>query len=345
VAESSESADRVSPDRLLRVIRAAFERRGLSPEHADFVAQGLVEPSLRGIDTHGVALLETYLLEVEGGRAKARPTLTWRDAGTAGRVLDAGGALGLVAGREACAAAVEVAKAHGVGVVVVRNSNHFGAASYYTVEMARHGVLGLCCTNSDALVTPFQGNAPLVGTNPLSAAAAAGEELFCADFATSQVAYSRVRKYREGEQPLPADWAVTDGTGEVVALHPLGGSSGYKGEGLGLLVEILCAVLAGEPLDHELSHLYAPPYDAPRRVAHFFLALDIGAFTDSGSFAAKLATLLGVVRGAGEGVMAPGDPESRAMARRGREGIPLTPAQAKVFRRLEEELAGAEGIG
>ncbi len=241
------------------------------------------------------------------------------------------------------------AKAHGVGVVVVRNSNHFGAASYYTVEMARHGVLGLCCTNSDALVTPFQGNAPVVGTNPLSAAAAAGEELFCADFATSQVAYSRVRKYREAGEPLPADWAVTetsngiDGTGDVVALHPLGGSSGYKGEGLGLLVEILCAVLAGEPLDHELSHLYAPPYDTPRRVAHFFLALDIGAFTDPQSFAAKLARLLGVVRGAGGGVMAPGDPEVRAMDRRGREGIPLTPAQAEVFRRLEEELAEAGG--
>jgi LDH2 family malate/lactate/ureidoglycolate dehydrogenase len=335
---------RVSAERLLEVIRAAFTRRGLSAEHADYVARGLVEPSLRGIDTHGVALLETYLHEIEGGRARAEPEFTWRDAGSAGKVLDAGGALGLVAGRVGCAGAVALAKANGVGVVVVRNSNHFGAASYYTVEMARHGVLGFSCTNSDALVAPFGGATPLIGTNPLSATVTAGDELFSADFATSQVAYSRIKRFREAGKPLEDDWAEVDAEGQVAALRPLGGSSGYKGEGLGLLVEILCAVLAGEPLDHELSHLYEPPYDTPRRVAHFFLALDIGAFTDRGGFEARLATLLATIRGAGEGVMAPGDPEARAAAQRSARGIPLTAAQGRVFRRLEAELEQMSGI-
>ena len=57
-------------------------------------------------------------------------------------------------------------------------------------------------------------------------------------------------------------------TGEIAALQPLGG---YKGHCLGMLVEILCALLAGMPFDHELTHLYAPPYDTPRQVAHLFL--------------------------------------------------------------------------
>ena len=130
-------ADRVPADQLLRVIRAAFQRRGLSATHADYVAQGLVEPSLKGIDTHGVALLETYLLEIEGGRARAQPELTWREAGTAGRMLDAGGALGLVAGREACAAAVAVAREHGVALA----AGDYSVGVKYT-QAGRAGSLG-----------------------------------------------------------------------------------------------------------------------------------------------------------------------------------------------------------
>lgn len=340
---------RLPAERLAGAIRAALLRRDVSGEHAGFVADGLVGTSLRGIDTHGIRLLPTYLAELDGGRARARPELSFTGE-KAVRRLDAGGALGLVAGTVGCREAVRLAGEHGVGAVSVANSNHFGAASVYTLDMARRGALGLAFTNSDALVAPANGRHPLFGTNPLSlAVAAAGGELFSVDMATSQIAYSKVKSQRERGLPLEPGWAVTpDGVdaatragGEIGALKPLGG---YKGQGLGMIVEILCALLAGMPFDHELTHLYAPPYDTPRQVAHFFLAFDLAAFGDPdapNTFRARLARLLALVRESeavpGERVINPGDLEREAERERGENGIPLSEEEAAFFAGLEGE--------
>jgi len=336
-------------------MEAALRRRGLSGEHAGYVVDGLIEASLRGIDTHGVRLFATYLAELDGGRSRVRPDLVWSGERPAARVLDAGGALGLVAGRVACDEAVRLAREHGVGAVSVRNSNHFGAASVYTLAMARAEALGLSFTNSDALVAPFRGLRPLFGTNPISMAVRGeGGDLFCADFATSQVSYSKVKHYRAHGLPLEPGWAIGPDGGdaasspseEIAALKPLGG---HKGHCLNMMVEILCALLAGMPLDHELSHLYAAPYDEPRRVAHFFLAVDLAAFVDPDSFRRSLSGLMACVReqpaadgdaadDAADGrVLVPGDLESECAALRQRGGIPLTDEEAAFFASLHQE--------
>lgn len=341
----------VNPAKLAALMDAALRRRGLSAEHAGYVVDGLIETSLRGVDTHGVRLFPTYLAELDGGRSRARPSFSWSGDRPAARVLDAGGALGLVAGRTACAEAVRLAREQGVGAVSVRNSNHFGAAAVYTLAMARAGVLGLAFTNSDALVAPHHGLRPLFGTNPLSMAVRGeDDDLFCADLATSQVSYSKVRHHRVAGLPLAPGWAITadggdaaasEAGGEIGALQPLGG---HKGHCLNMIVEILCALLAGMPLDHELSHLFAEPYDQPRRVAHFFLAIDLEAFLDPQSFRRSLSRLMAATRKqpamAGEQVIVPGDLESACAAERQREGIPLTAEEAAFFARLRREVQG-----
>ena len=321
-------------------MRGALLRRDLGQEHAGYVVDGLLEASLRGIDTHGVRLFPTYLAELDGGRARARPELRWSGE-RAARSLDAGGALGLVAGRVAADEAARLAQEHGVGAVSVRNSNHFGAASVYTLEMARRGVLGLSFTNSDALVAPHGGVRPVFGTNPISMAVrGAGDDLFCADFATSQVSYSKVKHHRAHGLPLEPGWVVE---GDETALKPLGG---HKGQCLGMMVEILCALLAGMPLDHELSHLYAPPYDEPRQVAHLFVAFDVGAFRELGAFQGDLSRFLGLVRAEpavpGARVVAPGDLEMETAAERRLHGIPLEEEEWVFFEGLRSPVAPSD---
>ncbi len=329
---------------LARLMGEALDRRGLSREHAGYVVDGLLEASLRGVDTHGVRLFPTYLAELDGGRSAARPRLRWSGE-RAVRKLDAGHALGLVAGRVAADEAVRLAREHGAGVVSVADSNHFGAASVYTLAMARQGVLGLAFSNSDALVAPHGGRRPAFGTNPISLAALGdGDDLFCADFATSQVSYSKVKHHRAHGLPLEPGWVVAaQGEEEIeeAVLMPLGG---HKGQCLGMMVEILCALLAGMPLDAELSHLYDPPFDAPRRVAHLFIALDVAAFREPGAFRRGLSRLLGEVRAepavAGARVLAPGDLETASAAERRARGIPLGDEEWRLFADLAARASG-----
>jgi len=329
----------------------ALLARDLPEEHVGYVVDGLIRTSLRGIDTHGVTLFPTYLAELDGGRARPVPQIKWRaGAGAAIRVMDADGALGLVAGRIAVEEVVDLAERFGLGAVLVHNSNHFGAASIYTLEIAGRGQVGLCLSNSDALVAPWNGVDPIFGTNPLSVAArATGDDVFCADLATSQTSYSRVKRFQEQGEDIEERWAL-DETGrdlavspQASAFHALQPLGSHKGQCLSMLVEILTAVLAGGPPDHELSHLYTEPFDRPREISHLLLSIDVAAVTEPADFRSRLTGLLSTVRRqparGRTPVIAPGDLEAATEVQRTEQGIPLTDDEHEWFMRLEAHTA------
>ncbi|MEP7013021.1 MAG: Ldh family oxidoreductase [Acidobacteriota bacterium] len=340
---------RIAADRLLRLVERAILRRGLSNEHAAWVADGLVETSLRGSDTHGVRLAPTLLAELDGGRSKARPEMVWHGSASTVRTLDAGAALGIVAGRTATAEVVRLAREHGLGAVAVNNSNYFGSAAIYSVEMARRNLAGLAFTNSDALVAPHGGIVPFFGTNPFSFAmrGEAEDDLLCIDMATSQIAFSKIRERRLAGLPLEPGWAVTAdgrdaaeaGSAQVVALKPLGG---HKGMCLALLVEVVTSVLAGDLLDHELTHLFDPPWDKPRRTSHLFVGFELGAFGPVEQVRGRLSRLLALLRSqtaaaSTERIVAPGDLEAEAAEERQKRGIPVTDADLEALHRIDAE--------
>jgi LDH2 family malate/lactate/ureidoglycolate dehydrogenase len=327
-----------------RALRGAIARAlapfALEPRHVGYVADTLVETSLDGIDTHGVRLLETYVAELAGGRAKPRPDMRVLGAMPALALLDADDALGVVAGNVAIELAMERARELGIAAVSVRNSNHFGAAGHYTQRAARAGLIALAFSNSDALVAPFGGTVAMNGTNPIAMAApGVGDDTFALDMATSQVSYSKFKQYLAAERPLERGWAQdaegadASESGAVETLQALGG---YKGQGLGMLVQILAALLAGMPDDRTISHLYAPPYDAPRKIGHFFVCIDPRATGDADAFRARVSALNDAFRSSrasgADPVLVPGDKERAARAARLAHGIPLSADEWRFFR-------------
>lgn len=326
---------RIAVNELDELMMVALLRRGLSQEHARFVVDGLVETSLRGVDSHGIAMFPAYLRELDEGRCPAKPRMSVERTRPGAATMDAGSALGLVAGAIAAREAVDLARVAGAGAITVRNSNHFGAGAVHALEMARRGSVGLCLSNSDALVVPHGGMNPLVGTNPISLAAMAeGGDIFCADFATSQGSFLKnLRAYDEGK-PI-ASGVLVNARGEDVmrnggrpiGLLPLGG---HKGQCLGMIVEILCALLSGGAFDHEIDNMFVEPFDHARGISHFMLALDVSAFQDPRVFGTRLRGLLEFTRGLparpGYRVGAPGDFEADTARERRGEGIPMDTA-------------------
>jgi ureidoglycolate dehydrogenase (NAD+) len=310
---------------------ALLRDRGISEAHATDVADALVDASLRGIDTHGVRLLDFYLREIEGGRARKQPTFRISGDYPAAALFDADDALGVVAGAAAMREAIARARKAGIAALAVSRSNHFGRADYFARMAAAAGQIGLVFSNSDALVVPFGGVVPLNGTNPLAMAAPGlDDDGFHLDMATSQTAYSRVLlALRHGLPVEPGLATNLEGRdlshgGDLGALQPLGG---VKGQGLGMMIQILCVLLSNMPFDAELSNLYREPYDTPRQISHFMVAIEIAAFVDPAVFRARLSELLAQFRqsrpaGAAP-VRVPGDPEREVEADRRQTGIPL----------------------
>jgi len=327
-----------SPADVLRVATAALEAKGV--KEAAEVAEVLVETSLLGVHTHGIRLLGPFLDELERGVAAAEPELAVRkDSGPVVH-LDAGDALGVVAGLRGVELAVERAARFGVGVVGVQRSNHFGAAGCYARRIAAAGLLGFVTTSAANRVAPFGGTAPLFGTNPI--AIAYGDEFFL-DMATSQVCFGEIKERGRVGLPLEPGWAVDNGgrgttdPAQASALAPLGG---YKGQGLAMAVTVLTAVLVGGPLDFEMPHIGT--VDEGRRVAHLLIAIDPDTLGGRDQASAAMTRLIGAVRSnspaeSGVPVLIPGDPQRAHRERQLREGIELDSATIELLDRLGSE--------
>ena len=122
----------------------------------------------------------------------------------------------------------------------------------------------------------------------------------------------------------------------ALSLSPLGG---YKGFGLGLMVEVLCSMLAGGPGGNELVAMYEDLSVRPS-ISHFFMALDLAPFVEPQIFRRRVTEMAEQVRSLpriddAEPIMVPGDPEKRARACRMGEGIPIDKAKLEEFLALD----------
>lgn len=339
---------RIDPESLRSALFRHFSSLGVEENAIRHVVTSLVETSLRGVDSHGIRLAPHYSRSVKSGRISRSPAFRVERKSASAALLAADDGFGHHAGSSATALAAEMARETGVGAVAVSGSTHFGAAGYFALPPARSGeFLAMAFTNADALVAPPSSRSAFFGTNPVCfAAPMAGEDPFCLDMATSRVAWNRILQHRRRDEPLEPGWAFdADGlpTTAPDAARMLAPAGDYKGYGLGMMVEILCGLLAGGPAATELLPMFTAPAEAKRNLSHFFVVIRIAAFTDPDRFAARLREMADALRVlptvAGE-VLVPGDPEKKRFVERNRDGIPVDPSDFAELVAVEPSVAG-----
>lgn len=328
----SKKTTEVKAADLRRFLGKLCGKAGISRPDATCLVEGLIETSLRGVDSHGVRLMPHYMRAVAFGRVDSAAKPVFKRTGRSAGVLDARHGFGIPAGIAAMDKAVMVARATGLGAVAVKNSSHFGAAAIFALHAARKNMIGFACTHSDALVFPYGGARVFLGTNPVCfAAPCVGRHPFVLDMATSRISWNKLREHRTRNAKLgpalAADRRGVTCTDPHVAVGLLPAAD-YKGYGLGLVVEILCSTLTGMPAGPQISRMF-PVDGRRRRLGHFFMAIDINRFTDIRSFRSRLSALLKALRtvppapGAKK-VQVAGDPEWSCYADRSRHGIPIS---------------------
>lgn len=331
-------------ERLSMLMKSELAARDVDPDSVRHVVASLILTSLRGVDSHGINLFPHYCRAVSAQRVNGRPCITVEDTGVATAVVDANHAFGHHAGAVAMERAVSLARESGMGAVSVRNSTHFGAAAYFALMAPEQDCLGFAFTNADALVKAFGAREAFFGTNPICFTAPMDTEgPFCLDMATSLVSWNKINNYRREARQIPANWAF-DGEGCSVtdprAARSLNPAGEYKGFGLGMMVDILCAVLAGGLISKDLKAMYAPPLDDNKRcISHFFMALDISRFVEPSMFKNSVQSMVERARALSplrqeDMVMVAGDPEKQAFVRRSAEGIPVDEAKFSEFLEL-----------
>ena len=329
-------------DRLASFVAACLEKLGLTIADARLVAETLVAANLRGVDSHGVVRLPHYAARLRNGTVKAQPNITARRTAPSAAVVDGDAGMGQLVAVRAMQEAIHLARQSGVGAVVARNSSHCGACAWFVDMAVKQGMIGVALTHTDPIMVPPGMKRVFLGSNPIAFGAPGGDgPPVIVDLSTTHVAWGKVIVARQEGKPIPADWAVDDqgrpttDAARAVALAPTGAHKGYA---LAMMVEILCAHLAGVPFGRHVTKMYGE-LDKPRNLGHFMLALDIARFSDAAAFRSQIDLLLREVHG--ENALAPGEPERLTAGRREREGVPLGEGVLAELNALAAELGVA----
>jgi LDH2 family malate/lactate/ureidoglycolate dehydrogenase len=339
----------VGARRLTAFAAAVLAAVGVPDADARLVADSLVTADLWGHQSHGVLRLSWYVDRIRAGVMRAVTTPeTVADTGAL-LVVDGHDGVGQVLAAFAAREAAGRARTHGVGVVAVRNSNHFGTAAYFTRMAARDGCVAILATNASPAMAPWGGRRRAVGTNPWSIAAPAGEhDVMVMDIANTAVARGKVYLARQRGEPIPAGWAIdADGAPTTDPAAAIAGvilpMAGHKGYAIALMMDVLSGVLTGSAFGAAVQG----PYQAerPSGCGHLFIALDVAAFGDPDGFAGRMERLVAEVRSVPlapgfDQVLYPGELEARAAREHLHKGLSLPRRTLDDLRRL----AAATGV-
>jgi len=319
-----------------------FSGYGFTPDECEVITDVLLCSDLFGIESHGIQRLIRYHSEISEGYAKvaAKPVVVHETPISA--VIDADKSMGQVISVHAMKLAIEKAKSTGIGMVSVRNSNHYGIAGYYAEMAVKEDLMGICMTNSEAIAVPTFGKRAMLGTNPIALGFPADPVDFLYDAATTVVTRGKVEVYNKNEKPLPDGWAVdTDGhpssnAGEIInniinklggGISPLGGSEelhgSHKGYGLGIIVDIFTGILSSGATSN-----HANVTEGLNDIAHFFMAVDYNLFGDKKIIKERFSGFLQELRESPkadgkERIYTHGEKESESKKQKMSDGIPI----------------------
>jgi LDH2 family malate/lactate/ureidoglycolate dehydrogenase len=320
----------VDPDRLIDFASAVYQSAGVPATDARLIADTLVQADLWGHQSHGVLRLGWYLDRLRN--KVMNPVTTPKFAADAGAiaVIDGHDGVGHVLTVLAAREAIKRAKAHGIGAVAVRMSNHFGTCMYYTLMGAREGCVMLLTTNGGPAMAPWGGRRKIIGTNPWSVAAPAGTRApFVVDMATTGVARGKIYLARNKRLPIPLGWAINS-AGEPTT-DPQEAIDGiilpmaeHKGYAIAAMVDMLAGVLTGSGF---LSAVHSPYKTAEKsNCGHLMIALHIEAFQPLAQFNARMEQFIAEIKSVPlakgfDEVFYPGEIEAKNDTRNRGDGI------------------------
>jgi len=359
----SENITWWSFDSVKKFMKDGFIAIGVPESDAEICADVLVAADKRGVDSHGVGRYKPiYLDRIWAGTQETKTNFEITRETPTTAVIDGHNGMGHAIAYKAMSMAVEKAKKFGLGMTVVRNSTHYGAAFYYPMMAIQEGLIGLTGTNARPSIAPTWGVEPMLGTNPMTWGMPTDEDFpFMLDCATSVTQRGKLEVYERIGKDLPEGWVIgengnyrtdtkqvlVDLTKDKAALTPLGGLGedlgGYKGYGYATVVELLSTALSQANYLKMLMGIDAEGKKIPIQLGHFFMAINIEAFVELDKFKKHAGDVCRALRNSrkakgAERIYTAGEKEHEVWLYRKDKGVPFNDPLKKDFKFVNEKL-------
>lgn len=332
-----------------------FQKMGFTEDESKIITDVLLMSDLYGIESHGVQRMVLYYKTIKNGRIHMDSKAEIVHETPLSAVIDNHFGVGQLVGHFAMKKAIEKAKTSGIGMISVRNSNHYGIAGYYAKMACDEGLIGISTTNSEAIMVPTYGRVAMLGSNPIAMAMPAEPYDFFFDASTTVVTRGKVEVYNKRGEELPSGWTInakglpsTDAADILENINmkngggilPLGGDTekfgGHKGYGNGMMAEILASVLS-QGLTSNHTHI-----GSTSGTCHSFIAINPNLFGDPEAIKTHLSTFLTELRESpkAEGqtrIFTHGEKEVEAYNKMIEEGIPVNDSTIKEMEAICQE--------
>ena len=294
---------------IFSVTKKALLAHGAGAWQADEVARATTHSDQHGNVICGLQYVESYCTQLASGRVdgQVQPAIT--QPRPAAVQADAKCGFAQPAFAAARDLAIDTARKNGVAMLAVAQSHTCTSLGYFTEQIGRAGLIGLGFTNASPVVAAPGGKTRVIGTNPMAMSVPDGQGGLAVhfDFSTSAVALGKITMAKYANEPIPLGWAVDENgaptTDPDAALRgSLCSAGGYKGWGLGIMVELLAAAMTGSVNSLDVGGLKLPD-GPPHRLGQMYLLIDTTSFGDQ--FTTRLARLADAVA-ADEGARLPG---------------------------------------
>lgn len=325
---------RFAKERLEKLVAQLASGMGVSQLDAVHFAEVLVDADLHGVSTHGVSRLNIYLKRIDAGLIDPKAVLKLDRRTGAVLALDAGNGLGQIQAWKTLEMLMPLAKQNGVAAATIRNSQHFGALSWYCNYAASRKMVLLAMTNCEPAMSPQGGYEAFFGTNPIAASFPTDRGFpIKIDLATSTVARGNIIAAQKKGAPIPDGWALDrEGKPTTDASEALLGTvltmAGHKGYALALMVEMFSGILSGAAIGPDVGSMYKN-MDRKQDVGHFFCLFDVSAFLDYDGYLRRVNATIDRIKASKkrpgvEEILVPGERSARQARINGAEGIPLS---------------------
>ena len=329
---------------LLDLATRALAAGGMRAEEAAPAARVLVLADLMGLATHGISRVAQYLGRVAVGGIDARAEIGVTRVMPALAMVDGGNGIGPLVGMRALEAALDGARACGIGAAFARASNHFGPIAPYALLAAEQGFATFIASNATTTIAPWGGKDTRLGNNPLGIGVPdPGGDPVILDMALSVAARARIRSLAARGAPLPEGWAAdaegrptTDARAALAGfLLPVGGHKGY---GLAVMVDLLAGLLSGAAYLTHVSAWDKQPEKA-QDLGHVFIAIDATKLAPPDVLRARMADFAAIIHATppadpARPVLLPGERELALLHRQRRDGVRVAAADLDKLREL-----------
>ncbi|KAK1530398.1 malate/L-lactate dehydrogenase [Colletotrichum costaricense] len=318
-----------------RLVEDILKGNGVPEENSKIVARCLVAADLRGVDTHGMNRIPSYMERVRQGVLNATAQAELKQVTPVVAHVDGKNGFGFVAAEMGMAAAIESAKTFGIGMASVSHSNHFGMSAWVVQQALNADMMSLVFTNSSPALPAWGGQSKLMGVSPIACGAPGKDKPFILDMAPSVAARGKIYKAKRRGEKIPLDWALdAEGRPTDDPTAALGGvmlpMGGPKGSALAIMMDVFSGVFSGSAFAGHVTNPYDP--SKPADVGHFLVAIKPDLFMSLDDFRERMDYLyqrvVGSDKAAGvDRIYFPGEIEQLQQQEREKTGIPLVQAE------------------